>query len=37
VVSHVPILTSIAFRGSTLWGAIWALVPGQADVIPLAP
>jgi len=37
VVSHVPILTSIAFRGSTLWGATWALVPGQADVIPLAP
>jgi glucose/arabinose dehydrogenase len=37
VVSHVPILTSIAFRGSTLWGAVWALVPGQADVIPLAP
>ena len=35
VVSHVPILTSIAFRGSTLWGAIWALVPGQADVVPL--
>ena len=37
VVSHVPILTSIAFRGSTLWGAIWALVPGRADVVPLAP
>jgi hypothetical protein len=37
VVSHVPILTSIAFRGATLWGAIWAFVPGQADVIPLAP
>ena len=37
VVSHVPILTSIAFRGSKLWGAVWALVPGQADVIPLAP
>ena len=37
VVSHVPILTSIAFRGSTLWGVIWALVPGQADVVPLAP
>jgi hypothetical protein len=37
VVSHVPILTSIAFRGSTLWGAVSALVPGRADVIPLAP
>jgi hypothetical protein len=37
VLSHVPILTSIAFRGSQLWGAIWALVPGQADVVPLAP
>jgi hypothetical protein len=35
VVSGIPILTSIAFRGSTLWGAIWALVPGQADVVPL--
>src|SRR5579864_5599960 len=35
VVSHIPLLTSIAFRGSTLWGAIWALVPGQADVVPL--
>jgi hypothetical protein len=37
VVSHVPILTSIAFRGTTLWGAVWALVPGQADVVPLTP
>ena len=37
VVSHVPILTSIAFRGSTLWGVIWALVPGRADVVPLVP
>lgn len=37
VVSHVPILTSIAFRGSTLWGAVWALVPGRADVMPLTP
>ena len=37
VVSHIPILTSIAFRGSTLWGAVWALVPGQADVVPLTP
>jgi hypothetical protein len=37
VVSHIPMLTSIAFRGSTLWGAIWALVPGLADVVPLVP
>jgi hypothetical protein len=37
VVSGIPILTSIAFRGSVLWGAIWALVPGQADVVPLTP
>jgi len=37
VLSHVPILTSIAFRGSTLWGAVWALAPGQADVVPLTP
>jgi hypothetical protein len=36
VVSGIPILTAIAFRGATLWGAIWALVPGQADVVPLA-
>lgn len=35
VKAGIPILTSIAFRGSTLWGAIWALVPGQADVVPL--
>ena len=35
VVSGIPILTSIAFRGDTLWGAIWALVPGRADVVPL--
>jgi hypothetical protein len=35
VVSHVPILTSIAFRGDTLWGTTWALVPGLADVVPL--
>jgi len=37
VVSGIPILTSIAFRGSTLWAAIWALVPGLADVVPLTP
>jgi hypothetical protein len=36
VVSGIPILTSIAFRGSTLWGAILSLVPGQADVVPLS-
>ena len=37
IVSAIPILTSIAFRGNTLWGAIWALVPGLADVVPLTP
>jgi hypothetical protein len=37
VVSGIPLLTAIAFRGSTLWGVIWALVPGQADVVPLTP
>jgi hypothetical protein len=37
VVSGIPMLTSIAFRGSTLWGAVWALVPGRADVVPLIP
>jgi hypothetical protein len=36
-VSGIPILTSISFRGNTLWGAIWALVPGMADVVPLTP
>jgi hypothetical protein len=35
VVSGIPILTAIAFRGNTLWGAILSLVPGQADVVPL--
>lgn len=38
VVSGVPILTSIAFRSDdSLWGAIWALVPGLADVVELTP
>lgn len=37
VVSGIPILTSIAFRGNSLWGSILALVPGQADVVPLIP
>jgi hypothetical protein len=37
VVSGIPILTAITFRGSTLWGSILALVPGQADVVPLTP
>ena len=37
VVSGIPILTAIAFRGGVLWGAILALVPGQADVVPLTP
>lgn len=35
VVSRLPMLTSIAFRGDALWGAIWALAPGRADVVPL--
>ena len=37
VVDGIPILTAIAFRGSTLWGASFALVPGLADVTPLTP
>ena len=37
LVSGVPILTSIAYRGSALWGSILALVPGAADVVPLSP
>jgi|SRR5689334_7632456 hypothetical protein len=35
VLSGVPMLTSIAFRGGALWGAVGALVPGFADVVPL--
>jgi hypothetical protein len=35
VLSGVPMLTSIAFRGGALWGAVGALVPGLADVVPL--
>jgi hypothetical protein len=37
IVSGVPILTAITFRGTALWGAILALVPGGADVVPLTP
>ena len=37
VVSGLPLLTSIAFRGSTLWGVTFGLVPGLADVHPLTP
>jgi len=36
VVDGLPILTSITFRGGALWGAINALIPGVADVVPLA-
>jgi len=35
VASGIPMLTSIAFRGGTLWGAVGALVPGLADVVRL--
>ena len=43
VVDGVPILTSITYRGSAIWGAIWSLVPEaapppfSADVVPLLP
>ena len=37
VVAGIPILTAIAFRGETLWGASFALVPSLADVAPLVP
>jgi hypothetical protein len=37
LVSGEPILTSITYRGSALWGATWALVPGLADVTQLLP
>jgi DNA-binding beta-propeller fold protein YncE len=36
VVAGIPILTAIAFRGGHLWGSILALVPGSADVVPIA-
>lgn len=37
VATGVPILTSIAYRNTALWGSVLALVPGAADVMPLAP
>lgn len=37
IATAVPIPTSITFRNDgSLWGSIWALVPGTADVVPLA-
>lgn len=42
VVTGVPMLTAIAFRGGDLWGTIWSLVPEaapppfSADVVRLA-
>jgi hypothetical protein len=36
VASGISMLTSIAFRGDTLWAAVGALVPGLADVVPLS-
>lgn len=36
VVGGVPMLTAIAFRGGHLWGSVWSLVPGRADVVPIA-
>lgn len=35
VIDGVPILTSITFRDSGLWGSVLALVPGLADVVEL--
>ena len=43
VASRVPMLTTIAYRGSALWGSIWSLIPldapppFSADVVPLLP
>lgn len=37
LVDGVPILTSVVYRGSALWGSILALAPGAADVVPLTP
>lgn len=36
VVSGIPMLTAIAFRGSHLWGTVSALIPGQADAVRIA-
>jgi hypothetical protein len=35
IVSGIPMLTSITFRGDDLWGVVFALVPGFTDVVPL--
>jgi hypothetical protein len=37
LVSDRPMLTSIVYRGSALWGSINALIPGAADVVALTP
>jgi hypothetical protein len=38
IVSGVPMLTGITFRqDGSLWGTVWSLVPGLADVVQLAP
>jgi hypothetical protein len=43
VAAGVPILTTVAYRGTALWGSIWSLVPAaapppfSADVVPLLP
>lgn len=44
IADDVPRLTSIAYRGGTLWGAVWAVLPFEGppnpepqDVIPLLP
>jgi hypothetical protein len=43
IVSGIPMLTAIAFRGTELWGTIWSLIPEEApppfsaDVVRLTP
>lgn len=43
VASGIPMLTAIAFRGSSIWHTVWSLVPEaapppfSADVVPLTP
>lgn len=38
IVSGVPMLTAITFRqDGSLWGTVWSLVPGMADVVQLSP
>ncbi len=38
VASEIPMLTAITFRqDGSLWGTVYSLIPGMADVVQLAP